>query len=158
MQKFDFIELIDSFNRLGIRYLLIGGQAAIQYGAPIFTFDIDLWIHPDDRNKVMEYLQKEGFEIDSESPKKQPIIKVYCGEERIDLFFAKKFVNRKGRKISFDNCFATAVIKYEPKGEFYIRLCPIKELIELKNMREPDIKDKEQIKYLKEVINEERKG
>ncbi len=45
-------ELFRSFDREGVRYLLIGGQAAILYGAAQFTQDMDLWIAPTRANTL----------------------------------------------------------------------------------------------------------
>ena len=38
--------LFRSFERFGVEYLLISGQAAILYGAATFSEDVDLWIRP----------------------------------------------------------------------------------------------------------------
>jgi hypothetical protein len=38
--------LFRSFERFGLDYLLISGQAAILYGAATFSEDIDIWIRP----------------------------------------------------------------------------------------------------------------
>lgn len=42
--------LFQSFERFGLEYLLISGQAAILYGASTFSEDIDLWIRPTTTN------------------------------------------------------------------------------------------------------------
>jgi hypothetical protein len=42
--------LFRSFERFGLEYLLISGQAAVLYGAATFSEDIDLWIRPTARN------------------------------------------------------------------------------------------------------------
>ena len=42
--------LIRSFDRAGVRYLIVGGQAAILHGAADFSEDVDLWIRPDRAN------------------------------------------------------------------------------------------------------------
>ncbi len=42
--------LFRSFERLGVDYLLISGQASILYGAATFSEDVDLWIRPAPRN------------------------------------------------------------------------------------------------------------
>jgi len=42
--------LFRAFERERVEYLLIGGQAAILYGAAHFTQDLDLWIRPTSRN------------------------------------------------------------------------------------------------------------
>ncbi len=38
--------LFRSFERFGVDYLLISGQASILYGAATFSEDVDLWIRP----------------------------------------------------------------------------------------------------------------
>jgi hypothetical protein len=38
--------LFRSFERFGVDYLLISGQASILYGAATFSEDVDLWIQP----------------------------------------------------------------------------------------------------------------
>lgn len=38
--------LFRSFERFGLEYLLISGQASILYGAATFSEDVDLWIRP----------------------------------------------------------------------------------------------------------------
>ncbi len=42
--------LFRSFERFGVEYLLISGQAAILYGAATFSEDVDLWIRPTPEN------------------------------------------------------------------------------------------------------------
>ncbi len=42
--------LFRSFDRFGVEYLLISGQASILYGAALFSEDIDVWIRPTRRN------------------------------------------------------------------------------------------------------------
>jgi hypothetical protein len=39
-------KLIRSFERSGLEYLLISGQASILYGAASFSEDVDIWIRP----------------------------------------------------------------------------------------------------------------
>lgn len=48
--------LFRAFSRRRVRTLVIGGQAAILYGAAHFTQDLDLWVDPDDAN-VRRFLQ-----------------------------------------------------------------------------------------------------
>jgi hypothetical protein len=38
--------LFRSFDRFGVEYLLISGQASILYGAATFSEDVDLWVNP----------------------------------------------------------------------------------------------------------------
>lgn len=38
--------LFRSFERSGVEYLLISGQASVLYGAALFSEDIDIWLRP----------------------------------------------------------------------------------------------------------------
>ena len=42
--------LFRSFERLGVDYLLISGQASILYGAATFSEDVDIWVAPTEPN------------------------------------------------------------------------------------------------------------
>ena len=42
--------LFSSFERAGLEYLLISGQASVLYGAAMFSEDVDLWIRPTPAN------------------------------------------------------------------------------------------------------------
>jgi uncharacterized protein (DUF1330 family) len=46
----DLIELLEAFEKFGVRYLVIGGYAVSIYGEPRYTKDIDFWIATDRRN------------------------------------------------------------------------------------------------------------
>ena len=46
----DFNDLLRIFNANGVKYLVIGGYALIQYTEPRFTKDLDLLIGTDSRN------------------------------------------------------------------------------------------------------------
>jgi hypothetical protein len=43
-------KLFSCFERAGIEYLLISGQATVLYGAATFSEDVDLWIRPTSAN------------------------------------------------------------------------------------------------------------
>ena len=42
--------LFRSFEKRGVEYLLISGQASVLYGAALFSEDIDIWLRPTARN------------------------------------------------------------------------------------------------------------
>ena len=46
----DFSDLLKLFNDNGVRYLVIGGYAVVQYAEPRYTKDLDLWINTDAAN------------------------------------------------------------------------------------------------------------
>lgn len=52
---------IDILEKSGIPYALIGGVAVKSLGRPRVTHDIDLFVRPDDANRVLEVLEAEGF-------------------------------------------------------------------------------------------------
>jgi len=54
---FEAIDILDSAN---IPYALIGGVAAKSLGRPRITHDIDLFVSPDDSNRVLEALEEKG--------------------------------------------------------------------------------------------------
>jgi hypothetical protein len=46
----DFEDLLATFERHGVRHLIIGGLAFIYHAKPRYTKDMDLWIGPDAEN------------------------------------------------------------------------------------------------------------
>ena len=52
-----------SFQRNNVRYLVIGGIAAVLYGVPRATFDLDILIEPTKENaqKLLDALAEIGF-------------------------------------------------------------------------------------------------
>lgn len=44
--------LFRSFDRFGVDYLLISGQASVLYGAALFSEGVDVWVRPTRRNLV----------------------------------------------------------------------------------------------------------
>ena len=57
----DFSDLLRLFNDNGVRYLVIGGYAFIQYAEPRYTRDLDLWISTDSKNAAAVYRALKEF-------------------------------------------------------------------------------------------------
>ena len=57
----DFSELLRLFNDSGVRYLVVGGYAVIQYAEPRFTKDLDLWVATDPKNAKAVYSALKKF-------------------------------------------------------------------------------------------------
>jgi predicted nucleotidyltransferase len=57
----DFSDLLRLFNDSGVRYLVIGGYAVIQYAEPRYTKDLDLWISTDPVNAEAVYRALRAF-------------------------------------------------------------------------------------------------
>jgi len=51
----DFSDLLRIFNDHGVRYMVIGGYAVVQYAEPRFTKDLDMLISTDIKNAEAVY-------------------------------------------------------------------------------------------------------
>ena len=58
-------ELIEQFNKTGIRYLLIGGQAVRLEGMPRFSMDWDFYIPPHDLTNIARINALLDSELDA---------------------------------------------------------------------------------------------
>jgi hypothetical protein len=59
----DFRELLALFNKHKVEYVIVGGYALAFHGAPRYTGDIDILIHPDTANaqRILAALDEFGF-------------------------------------------------------------------------------------------------
>jgi predicted nucleotidyltransferase len=59
----DFKELLALFNEHKVEYVIVGGYALAFHGAPRYTGDIDIFIHPDVANahRILAALDEFGF-------------------------------------------------------------------------------------------------
>lgn len=93
-----FKSLIKKFNARGVRYILFGRQAIVLHGAPLTSFDYDLWVSPQSRSEAFSVLNAEGFEPSSSERDKKLIVTFVRDITKIDGFFASSF----GRHLSFE--------------------------------------------------------
>lgn len=143
-----FKKIIRQFNENRVRYIIIGRQAVVLYGAPVTSFDYDLWLSSEDRDKAFGILEQDGFEASSEKEDKRPLVTFVNDLVKIDIFFVKAF----GKRIDFDHCFRNSVIVKDKDSDFFIRLATPADLITLKSFREPlREKDREDIAYLRKL-------
>ena len=63
-------KLFSSFERFGLEYLLISGQATVLYGAAMFSEDVDLWIRPtlENARKLMSSLAERSGRVHRLTP------------------------------------------------------------------------------------------
>lgn len=59
---------IDTIEEANIPYALIGGVAVKNLGRPRVTHDIDLFVSPDDAEKVLKVLEAKGFSTQKRDP------------------------------------------------------------------------------------------
>ncbi len=148
-KEVSFFKLIRELNRRKIRYLIIGPRAIILYGGPVLTADIDLWIHPEDKKTVLSLLFDElGLEISHPPDTKKPIVSAFSGLKKFDLFFQKGIKNIKDEMIEFEDCYKNSILKKDPKENVSFRIPSIDDLIRLKRIRKPNVKDEQDIEYL----------
>jgi hypothetical protein len=144
-----FFDLIRSFNHQKIRYLIIGRRAVILYGGPVLTADTDLWIHPEDKKRVLSLLlDKLGLELSHSPDTKKPIVSGFSGLKKFDFFFQKSVRNIEGETIAFENCYQNSIISKDPTENISFRIPSIDDLIRLKKIRKPNVKDEQDIEYL----------
>ncbi len=51
----DFKDLLRAFNANGVKYLVVGGYAVIEYTEPRFTKDLDVWVGTNRANAEMVF-------------------------------------------------------------------------------------------------------
>jgi len=66
----DFRDLLRLFDRHEVRYLIVGGYAAMHYSQPRFTKDLDLWLEPSPENasRVMLAFHEFGMPLIDVTP------------------------------------------------------------------------------------------
>jgi hypothetical protein len=148
-KRIKFFHILKEFNRQKIRYLIIGRRAVILYGGPVLTADHDLWIHPDDKKKTLSLLLKKfGFELSYPPDTEKPIVAGFLGMKKYDLFFQKSVKNIDNEKIEFEECFKHSIVKEDTKEKVKFHIPSIDDLIRLKKIRKPNVKDEQDIEYL----------
>jgi hypothetical protein len=148
-KEVSFLRLIRELNRGKIRYLVIGRRAVILYGGPVLTGDTDLWIHPEDKRKALSLLSdKLSLELSESPDTKKPIVSGFSGMRKFDLFFQKSVKTFEDHVIDFEDCYENSILKKDPKEDIHFQLPSIDDLIRLKKIRKPNIKDEQDIEYL----------
>jgi len=90
-EEVKLLDVVKEFNRLGVRYLIIGRRAVVLYGAPVLTGDYDIWIHSEDRRKTLALLADDlGFELSQPVDTKRPIVTGFSGMKKYDLSLLSK--------------------------------------------------------------------
>lgn len=71
MAERDFDELLRLFNKLRVRYCIVGAHAVAIYARPRYTKDLDIWVEPSLENgqKIVDALKAFGFGALNITPK-----------------------------------------------------------------------------------------
>ena len=86
-------ELLQFLNEFEVEYLIVGGFAAMKYGEPRYTKDLDVWVHNSAQNsgRVVEALKRFGAPIDHDGitqhtfAEKQVVYQIGIAPVRIDI-------------------------------------------------------------------------
>ncbi|OGP74000.1 MAG: hypothetical protein A2V86_08110 [Deltaproteobacteria bacterium RBG_16_49_23] len=151
-KEIKFLDLVRVLNRHKIRYLVIGRRAVILYGGPVLTADHDIWLHPEDKKKVLLLLsEKLDFELSHPPDTKRPIVTGFSGMKKYDLFFQRSVKNIENETIEFEDCYSNSVLKKDVREKVSFRIPSIDDLIRLKKIRKANVKDQQDIEYLLEA-------
>jgi hypothetical protein len=147
-KEVNLLDLIRSFNRHEIRHLIIGRRAVILYGGPVLTGDNDLWIHRADREKALYLLKHLDFELSHPAYTKRPIVTAFSGMKKYDLIFHKSTKDLDDEAIDFDECYKNSTLIEDVSKGISFRVPSIDDLIRLKKIRKPNVRDEQDIEYL----------
>lgn len=138
-------------NRARVRWLLVGRQALIHYGAPVQTMDYDLWIDPLPANieKLLRVAREMGMEVPASAKdlRSRPLFSLFDGTLKIDVFKVKRFTNLDGETIDFASAYRRRVVPSVEGDPLAPPLPAIRDLKALKRMRD-DPSDREDIRFL----------
>lgn len=149
----DPIEFIKALNKEKIKFLLVGRQALVQYGAPLQSFDYDFYLDPDLNalKKLWKVTEDFGMEIEPSPPNKPEKLTLYADNLKVDIFRAKKYFLPDNTYLLFDEMYKNSSI-FKGEKDFYIAVPSLEDLKKSKSIRNLP-KDKEDIKYI-EVLME----
>ena len=78
-------ETADALDRAKLPHVFMGGLASAALGRPRWTHDIDIFVMPDDRRRVLEVLAAEGFRTQQTNP--QWLYKALKHDVLVDVIF-----------------------------------------------------------------------
>lgn len=57
----DFKEILSTFNRHEVKYMIVGAFAVMKYSEPRFTKDLDIWVEASEENAGRVYASLAEF-------------------------------------------------------------------------------------------------
>ena len=83
-----FTRAVECVRRTGVDHLIMGGLASNHYGRPRYTHDLDLFVRPDDAERVLESFETGGFSTQKTYP--DWLFKAVDKGVLVDLIFKAK--------------------------------------------------------------------
>lgn len=145
------LQIIRRFNEENVRYLLIGSMALSMHSAPFGSADWDFWADSYDRKKVYKILSTFHLSEDHLITENKPLVTFTDNDYfKLDVFFVKAFSNRKlDITLHFKDTYKRSIIKKDPKGDFFVRVPTIDDLLTmLRIIEQPRLQHIKHIEYL----------
>lgn len=145
----DFQDLLRLFAKHEVRYLVVGGYAAMLYSQPRFTKDLDLWLEPSDQNagRIMLAFGEFGMPMIDVTPADfaQESFQYMVGRAPVLFDFLTSLPG-----LNFQACWNSRVI--DDEEGFPINYLSKSSLIEAKKLagRPQDIADLDEIRRAEE--------
>jgi hypothetical protein len=152
MQLSEPLQFLKEIHETGVRYLLIGRQAVIAYGGPMYSMDYDIYIDGSKENTNQLLAVAKKFDLHPSAPREQLHTSFMFKLENdfmIDVFRARAFGTKEG-KITFDEIYQRRNV-LEGETGLKINVPSIDDLIALKRLRSlpKDLNDIEYLEALK---------
>lgn len=153
-------KLIENLEEAGIKYILIGGMAAIAHGAPLFSFDLDI-IHeksPENIQKIKELLiSLDALQRRPDTRKLKPDFDALKGSGHMLLttrFGPMDILGSVEKGLGYEE-LKNNVVEIEFHG-FKIHVLDLETLIELKKVStRPE--DRQRLKILEQTLAQLKK-
>lgn len=141
----DFNDLLRLFAKHEVRYLVVGGYAAMHYSQPRLTKDLDLWLEPSEENaaRVMKVFAEFGMPLIDVSPEdfEREQLQYMVGRSPVVFDFLTSLPG-----LSFSPCWRSRTTDKE--GDFEIHYLSRGDLIRAKTMagRPQDLADLDEMR------------
>ena len=112
----------------------------VLYGAPLLTKGYDFWIDSKERASVLAYFSKKACGFSHREDSLKPIIQVYAGPRKIDLFFHQSVLNLDRDLFKFKSCYENVTIKEKREQDIFFRIPSIDDLIKTIKIRHMESK------------------
>lgn len=148
----DHTDILKAFNKHDVKYMLIGGYAVVFHGYNRTTGDMDIWLKPDNENKIniISAFKEVGFDYESLYKLNNfdftAAIMFYLGVEPQKMEFMTKI-----SYLDFDEAYSRKSI-CQIDDEFLVPILNFNDLI-LSKMNTGRLKDQADIEELQKIIN-----
>ena len=144
----DPIAFLRALHRTGVRYLLVGRQALVLHGAPLQSFDYDLYLDPSTAalKRIWKLAEALAMEVIPPPPSAPLKLALLADNLKVDIFRAEKYGIHPRGFLVFDEMFRRKEVLRD--RDFRVYVASLEDLIRSKRTRNSP-KDREDIKYLR---------